>query len=189
MLRRQLAEVLPPSPLLLHVPSCTPGGAWHSPHSKAHFLSSVSEEILLQMCSPQRVCLESSDMLQGRGDSQQPLLLTQHKRPRLPEWRPSPDVVSMVCGSGQETGERTGTWTQTSALRGPFPSRGAGRPLGISSSFHATGCPTWAQMPRPGSPADSNRQTEAGAAALTAGGRAPPLSSPWLTLVLSPGVL
>lgn len=61
--------------LMSQVPSVHPGRDLAALRLGPHFLSSNSEEMLLQMCSPQPVCLESADMFQRSDDSQRPRLL------------------------------------------------------------------------------------------------------------------
>nr|CAI9709387.1 unnamed protein product [Rangifer tarandus platyrhynchus] len=64
------------SPILMsQVPSLHPDWDLAALRLGPHFLSSNSEEMLLQMCSSQPVCLESADMFQRSDDSQRPRLL------------------------------------------------------------------------------------------------------------------
>lgn len=64
------------SPILMsQVPSVYPSRDLAALLLGPHFLSSNSEEMLLQMCSSQPVCLESADMFQRSDDSQRPRLL------------------------------------------------------------------------------------------------------------------
>lgn len=64
------------SPILMsQVPSVHPSRDLAALLLGPHFLSSNSEEMLLQMCSSQPVCLESADMFQRSDDSQRPRLL------------------------------------------------------------------------------------------------------------------
>lgn len=64
------------SPILMsQVPLLHPGWDLAALRLGLHFLSSNSEEMLLQMCSSQPVCLESADMFQRSDDSQRSRLL------------------------------------------------------------------------------------------------------------------
>ena len=64
------------SPILMsQVPLLHPGWDLAALRLGLHFLSSNSEEMLLQMCSSQPVCLESADRFQRSDDSQRSRLL------------------------------------------------------------------------------------------------------------------
>ena len=95
-----------PHPCFSMSPRAPQAGLGTLPTQRPHFLSSNPEEILLQMCSPQCVCLESSDMLQGRGDSQHLLAPDATREAQASGVETKPDLVPMVSRSGQVTGER-----------------------------------------------------------------------------------